>query len=140
MTTASGWHSEPDRPVQLVTTARESGREEQDGRVRRYLITMGIRTTSFVLAAVTQGWLRWTFVALAVFLPYVAVVAANAVRPRALGVAITPPGAARQLSADAHEETAQPEQAMPSPSPTPSQVTGPSAVTGDDPPAQEHHG
>ncbi|CCH78695.1 hypothetical protein BN12_3210002 [Nostocoides japonicum T1-X7] len=53
--------------------------------MQRYLITMSIRTASFVLAVLTEGWLRWTFVVLAVFLPYIAVVAANAVRPRPLG-------------------------------------------------------
>lgn len=74
----------PTRP-QVVTTAPENLRDEQHGRMVRYLVTMGIRTASFVLAVVTEGWLRWTFVVLAVFLPYVAVVAANAVRPRALG-------------------------------------------------------
>ncbi|CAM3650914.1 DUF3099 domain-containing protein [Occultella aeris] len=40
---------------------------------------MGIRTVCFALAIfVTITWLRWTFAALAVVLPYLAVVAANA--------------------------------------------------------------
>ena len=39
---------------------------------------MGIRTVCFVLAIVTTGPLRWILVAAAVFLPYVAVVLANA--------------------------------------------------------------
>lgn len=77
-------------PVQLVTSAPESLRDEQAHRIHRYLWTMGIRTFSFVAAVVTQGWVRWTFVALAVFLPYIAVVAANAVRPRALGSVASP--------------------------------------------------
>lgn len=72
-------------PVQSVTSAPESLREEQAGRIRRYLITMGIRTVCFVLAVVTTGWVRWTFVVLAVILPYIAVVLANAVRPRIRG-------------------------------------------------------
>ena len=79
----------------MVTTAPENLRDEQRGRMQRYMLTMGIRTASFVLAVVAHGWLRWTFVVLAVFLPYVAVVAANAVRPRALGQV-------RQPGADPH--------------------------------------
>ena len=51
-------------------------------RIRRYLFTMAIRTTCFVLAVVFEGWLRWAFVAGAACLPYVAVVLANAVGPR----------------------------------------------------------
>jgi hypothetical protein len=39
---------------------------------------MGIRTVCFVLAIVTTGPLRWVLVSAAVFLPYVAVVLANA--------------------------------------------------------------
>lgn len=71
--------------VQSVTTAPESLADEQAARIRRYLFTMGIRTTCFVLAVVTSGWVRWTCVVLAVVLPYIAVVLANAVRPRSGG-------------------------------------------------------
>ncbi len=46
---------------------------------------MGLRGVCFVLAIVTSGWLRWTFVAGAVVLPYIAVVLANAVGPRTSG-------------------------------------------------------
>lgn len=51
-------------------------------RIRRYLITMGIRIACFVLAVVFEGWVRWVFVAGAAILPYIAVVLANAVGPR----------------------------------------------------------
>jgi hypothetical protein len=44
----------------------------------RYLLSMGIRTACFVGAIVAQGWLRWTLVAAALVLPYIAVVLANA--------------------------------------------------------------
>ena len=44
---------------------------------------MAIRTVCFILAIVASGWLRWALVAAAVFLPYVAVVMANAGRSRA---------------------------------------------------------
>ncbi len=71
--------------MQSVTTAPGNLHDDQSFRIKRYLITMGIRTVSFVLAFLTEGWVRWTFVVLAVFLPYFAVVAANAVAPRAFG-------------------------------------------------------
>lgn len=56
--------------------------DDQDMRVRRYLITMGIRTACFFSALLVQGWLRWALVVGAVGLPYVAVVLANSVGPR----------------------------------------------------------
>ncbi len=46
-------------------------------RMRRYLVSMSVRTICFLLAVVTPSPYRWVFVAFAVFLPYVAVVAAN---------------------------------------------------------------
>lgn len=69
-------------PVVSVTTAPRSAEEEQAQRIKRYLITMSIRTTCFVLMVVFDGWLRWAFAAGAAFLPYVAVVLANAHSPR----------------------------------------------------------
>lgn len=45
---------------------------------------MGIRTACFVAAIIATGWLRWILVAGAVFLPYVAVVIANAGRESGL--------------------------------------------------------
>jgi hypothetical protein len=79
--------------AQSVTTAPASAREDSEARIRRYLLTMGIRTSCFVLMIVFDGWLRWTFAAFAVFLPYVAVVFANARRPRVPGrvTGVTPP-------------------------------------------------
>lgn len=71
-----------------MTTARPPLRDEQTVRMRKYLISMGIRVVCFVGAALTTGWLRWTLVAAAVLLPLFAVIVANAVKPRALNVAI----------------------------------------------------
>ncbi len=51
-------------------------------RMKRYLITMSIRTACFIAAFLAEGPLRWVFMAMAVGLPYVAVVLANAVGPR----------------------------------------------------------
>jgi hypothetical protein len=49
--------------VQSVTSAPRAWREEQSARIKRYLITMAIRTACFVLAVVLTGWMRWTAVA-----------------------------------------------------------------------------
>ena len=66
-----------------ITTAPESPESDMAHRQKRYMISMGIRTLCFIGAiAVGQGWLRWVLVAGAFVLPYIAVVMANAVRPR----------------------------------------------------------
>ncbi|MEP6797068.1 MAG: DUF3099 domain-containing protein, partial [Lapillicoccus sp.] len=64
-----------------MTDAPASGADDQGDRMRRYFTAMGLRGVCFVLAVVTTGWLRWTFVAGAVVLPYIAVVLANAAGP-----------------------------------------------------------
>ena len=81
-------HREP--LVQSVTSAPQSLADEQAARIKRYLLTMGVRTVCFVLAALTgtrgaPWWVWGTFALLAVVLPYVAVVMANAVSPRETG-------------------------------------------------------
>jgi predicted tellurium resistance membrane protein TerC len=43
----------------------------------RYSVAMGIRTVCIVLGVVTTGFWMWFFFALAIFLPYFAVVLAN---------------------------------------------------------------
>lgn len=68
--------------MHTVTTAPVSAAVDQDVRMKRYLVTMGIRTACFVGAWLVEGPMRWVFVAMAVVLPYVAVVLANAVGPR----------------------------------------------------------
>ena len=77
-----------------VTTAPTSRAEEQAGRQRRYLISMGIRTLCFIGAVVADGWLRWLLVAAAVLLPYVAVVFANTEGRRDDGFLLDDPGEA----------------------------------------------
>lgn len=79
-----------------VTTAPITLQEEQAGRLRQYLWTMGLRTACFVGAYFFEGWLRWTCVALAVVLPYIAVVLVNAVRPRGVPEEATLAGARRE--------------------------------------------
>ena len=71
--------------VQSVTSAPEARTEDQARRLKTYLVTMTIRTICFVLLVVVDAWYRWIFAAGAVFLPFIAVVAANAVMPRVAG-------------------------------------------------------
>jgi hypothetical protein len=80
--------------VYSVTDLPSSLQEDQNARMRRYLVSMGIRTVSFVLAVVALSVLHWTVVGwilviAAVILPYIAVVVANATRPRG-GTAVGP--------------------------------------------------
>jgi hypothetical protein len=66
------------RPVR-ITTAASSRADDISHRQRRYVISMGIRTLCFLGAvAVGDNWLRWVLFVGAIFLPYVAVVMANA--------------------------------------------------------------
>jgi hypothetical protein len=71
--------------VQSVTSAPEARTEDQVRRLKQYLFTMAIRTICFILLVVVDAWYRWIFAAGAVFLPFFAVVAANAVMPRVVG-------------------------------------------------------
>lgn len=86
----------PDEPVvQSVTSAPSNLAEEQAGRIRRYLITMAVRTVCFIGSVLTATagapWWVWGSLALAaVVLPYIAVVMVNAVAPRAPGTGAAP--------------------------------------------------
>ncbi len=89
-----------------MTSVPESPREEQAARLHRYLFTMGVRTACFLLAVVTEGWVRWVAAALAIVLPYIAVVMANAVRPRRATAAraVTPDERVRRIEASRPRE------------------------------------
>ncbi|HEX3823857.1 MAG TPA: DUF3099 domain-containing protein [Mycobacteriales bacterium] len=70
--------SGPEDPI-LVTTAPISPRDERRGRERRYLITMAVRVVAVIVAiAFATGWIRVVAVILALVLPWIAVVLANA--------------------------------------------------------------
>jgi fatty acid desaturase len=78
-----------------VTSAPANLADEQSGRIRRYLITMGIRTACFIGAVLTATagapwWVWGSLAVLAVVLPYIAVVMVNAVAPRMPGGAAAP--------------------------------------------------
>lgn len=65
-----------------ISKVETSLTQDQAGRQRRYLISMGLRTACFVGGILSQGALRWTLIVCAVVLPYFAVVIANAGRER----------------------------------------------------------
>lgn len=47
----------------------------------KYTVAMSVRMVCIVLGVFSQGWLMWLFFALAIFLPYFAVIVANAQGP-----------------------------------------------------------
>ena len=73
-----GSHSLHRAPTaSVITDARGSSSGELSRRVKRYTIAMAFRMACFLGMVFVDGWLRWTLLAFAVFLPYVAVVLAN---------------------------------------------------------------
>lgn len=88
-----------------ITDAPTSHTDDIGIRYRKYVISMVIRTVCVICFAVIDHWSRWLFVAGAVFLPYVAVVLANAGResrgPRPESFDVTPaaPAPPRDLPA-----------------------------------------
>ncbi|QLQ10665.1 MAG: DUF3099 domain-containing protein [Nocardioidaceae bacterium] len=74
-------HNDPE--LVRITTAQYGRSVDRRDRERRYIWTMGIRTGCF-LAAVTAylvgapHWLTWALILCSLFLPYIAVVMANA--------------------------------------------------------------
>jgi len=70
-------------PVQRITSARSSHSEDVSRRMRNYAFSMGLRTLCVIGFIVAMPhWSAWVFVPGAVFLPYVAVLLANAGRER----------------------------------------------------------
>lgn len=65
-----------------ITNAQVAHSEELPGRTKRYLISMLIRTACFIGAVLSPDPYRWFLIFGAVFLPYFAVVVANAGRER----------------------------------------------------------
>lgn len=68
--------------VHRITTAQTGLTDDQRSRTKRYLVSMGIRTLCFLGAVFAPSPWRWILLAGAVFLPYIAVVMANAGRER----------------------------------------------------------
>ncbi len=77
--------------VVRITTAAENKEADIRSRQRRYLWSMSLRTICFVGAVlVGQGIFMWFLIAGAVFLPYVAVVMANAVSTKSDDFSLVP--------------------------------------------------
>ena len=66
--------------VHAITDSQVSLSEDQAGRMKKYFISMMIRTSCFILAVLLPSPYRWFALAGAATLPYIAVVVANAGR------------------------------------------------------------
>ena len=64
--------------MQSVTNVSASPEDERKRRMRGYLIAMTVRVICIVLGVYVSGWFMWVCFAGAIFLPYFAVVFANA--------------------------------------------------------------
>lgn len=71
-----------------ITSAPRPLRTDQSARQKRYFISMMVRTACFILTVLLPSPWRWIALCGAMFLPYIAVVVANAGRETVL------PGAA----------------------------------------------
>ena len=90
----------PEPDAVRITTAQRSSAEDMVARQKRYAISMTLRTVCFVAAvAVGPGWLRWVLVAGAVFLPFFAVVMANAGNQKNDGFTLPDQPGAHELEA-----------------------------------------
>lgn len=69
--------NERDADVHSITDARVPHTDEMRTRMIKYSVSMGIRVLCLILVFFSSGWLQWTFIAGAVFLPYFAVIIAN---------------------------------------------------------------
>ena len=77
----------------------------------KYLISQVIRVVCIILAVFVQGWMMWVFFAGAIFLPYFAVVLANAQgqgRTTTKATAVVAP--TLKIGADAFTSTTKPEE------------------------------
>ncbi len=94
----------PEPDAVRITTAQMSSSEDMAARQRRYLISMSLRTVCFIAAvAVGPGWLRWVLVAGAVFLPFIAVVMANAGNQKSDGFILPEAPGTHELNAPGRE-------------------------------------
>jgi hypothetical protein len=68
--------------TQSITTVSESPDDERKSRMLKYTLAMTIRVVCIIVAMFVEGWLMWLSFAGAIFLPYFAVVLANAQGPK----------------------------------------------------------
>ena len=88
-----------------ITTARTSAADDMRSRQRRYALSMTIRMVCFFAAVmVGDNIFRWILVAAAVFLPFIAVVIANAGDQRDDGFRLPDGPGAKELTAGEHDD------------------------------------
>lgn len=63
---------------QVVTSLGVSPEQERRSRMIRYSIAMSVRVICIIVGVFSSGWIMWIAFAGAIFLPYFAVVIANA--------------------------------------------------------------
>ncbi len=63
---------------QSATSLESSPEEERKSRLVKYTIAMGVRVLCLILGVFLEGWAMWVAFAGAIFLPYFAVIVANA--------------------------------------------------------------
>ena len=63
---------------QSATRLESSPEEERKSRLVKYTIAMSVRVVCLILGVFLEGWAMWVAFAGAIFLPYFAVVVANA--------------------------------------------------------------
>lgn len=63
---------------QSATSLESSPEEERKSRLVKYTIAMSVRVLCLILGVFLEGWAMWVAFAGAIFLPYFAVVVANA--------------------------------------------------------------
>lgn len=102
----------------------ESAEEERRARTRRYLLMMAIRTVCLMLMVFVRGPWLWVVAAVAIFMPWIAVVLANHVsqrrRPQVTSpdrdaiVVYRPPVSSDDwiITHDAHSSTTRPSRAQ----------------------------
>jgi len=66
-----------DKP-QSATSLESTPEQERKERLIKYSIAMGIRVVCLIVGVFLQGWMMWVAFAGAIFLPYFAVIVANA--------------------------------------------------------------
>lgn len=77
---------------QSITTMSRSPEQDRHSRMIQYSVTMGIRMVCIALCIFVRGWWLVLPAAGAIFLPYIAVVLANAASSKGSGV-VERPGA-----------------------------------------------
>lgn len=77
---------------QAATSLEMAPEDDENLRIRNYLLTMGVRVACVILCAVVvpYGWHTAVFAVGAIFLPYIAVVLANAASGRRVTTAESP--------------------------------------------------